>query len=385
MRVALFISPKYTVPPFVQRILAPWYLTEDIANRLSSLRNVEVVLFAAKGSRVKCKLIHGEILPVGLPNHYDTQEEHYHAVFKREKLLFEEFLNEHKKQPFDVFHGHQIIHLSTMLAQAKLKIPCVITLHDPMNEERFVTAQIALQKNPNIHYVSISNSQRDSYPLPWATTVYNGTDHKMFIPVQSEQSYIAVIGRMVEEKGILDSIKASTITDIPIILVGAVTPETPKNIQFWQEKVLPFINQKNVHYFEFKSRLALVPLYARAKALLLPLNRQESFGLAMIEALSCGTPVIAYNRASVPEIVQDGVNGFIVEPDDGLPKGISAIPHNQLKIKQRGVAGLVAALRQIDEIDRNNCRKSVLQKFTTDKMVSSYYKLYQKLLNLPPT
>ena len=106
---------------------------------------------------------------------------------------------------------------------------------------------------------------------------------------------------------------------------------------------------------------SLASAYQQAKALLFPIQWEEPFGLVMVEAMACGTPVIAYNRGSVSEIVKDGVTGFVVPPE-------------------KGVAGLVEAIKKIDHIDRAACRKHVEEHFTVEKMVDGYETVYKKVL-----
>jgi len=121
----------------------------------------------------------------------------------------------------------------------------------------------------------------------------------------------------------------------------------------------------------------LASCYQKAQALIFPIQWEEPFGLVMVEAMSCGTPVIAYNRGSVAEIVKDGVTGFIVDPDDTDRPG-----KGSWTIKKQGVEGLVEAVKRIGEIDRAAARKHVEEKFTMDAMVAGYERAYKKLLSL---
>jgi glycosyltransferase involved in cell wall biosynthesis len=107
---------------------------------------------------------------------------------------------------------------------------------------------------------------------------------------------------------------------------------------------------------------SLASAYQKAKALIFPIQWEEPFGLVMIESMSCGTPVVAFNRGSVSEIVKDGVTGFVVPPE-------------------KGVDGLVEAIKKIDTIDRAACRKHVEEHFTVEKMVEGYEKVYEKILS----
>ena len=108
----------------------------------------------------------------------------------------------------------------------------------------------------------------------------------------------------------------------------------------------------------------------------MPINWEEPFGLVMAEAMSCGTPVIAYNRGSVPELIEDGVTGFIIDPDDSPRPG-----KGTWAIKKQGEEGLIEGLRRIGEIKRSDCRKRVEEMFSIEKMTENYVSLYEKILN----
>ena len=123
----------------------------------------------------------------------------------------------------------------------------------------------------------------------------------------------------------------------------------------------------------------------KARAFLVPITWEEPFGLTMIEAMACGTPVVAYNRGSVSEIIRDGVTGFIIDP----PEADLQMKNEKLKtknesswiIQKRGVEGLIEAVKRIDEIDRAACRRHVEENFTVEKMVEGYEKVYQKVIS----
>ena len=147
---------------------------------------------------------------------------------------------------------------------------------------------------------------------------------------------------------------------------------------YWESEVFPHIDGKNILYESVLPKEALHQRYGNAKALLFPIHWEEPFGLVMIEAMACGTPVIAYNRGSVSEIVRDGVTGYIVD-DDRSNKSDKTNTSN-LIIKKKGIAGLVEAIKRIGEIDRSACRKHVEAHFTVDRMVTGYEQVYKKVL-----
>jgi len=151
--------------------------------------------------------------------------------------------------------------------------------------------------------------------------------------------------------------------------------DSVKNSPYYKEKIEPFVDGKDVIVNSLMQGASLASAYQQAKALLFPIQWEEPFGLVMIESMSCGTPVIAYNRGSVAEIVKDGVTGFIIDPDDTKRPG-----KGSWVIKKQGVDGLVEAIKRVGELDRAGCRKYVEEKFTIDKMVEGYENVYKKVL-----
>jgi glycosyltransferase involved in cell wall biosynthesis len=115
-----------------------------------------------------------------------------------------------------------------------------------------------------------------------------------------------------------------------------------------------------------------------ARAFMFPIHWEEPFGLVMAEAMACGTPVIGYARGSVPEIVRDGVTGFIIDPPDG--DGFPISESGKWIIKKRGVEGLIEAIGRVREIDRAACRRHVEENFTVEKMVAGYEEVYKKII-----
>ena len=153
--------------------------------------------------------------------------------------------------------------------------------------------------------------------------------------------------------------------------------KTHFNTEFVKNKVLPYVDgDKIVHAGFFVTSMEKNNFLNKAKALMLPILWDEPFGLVMIEAMACGTPVIAYNRGSVSEIVRDGVTGFIIDPDNEDRPG-----KGTWVIKKQGIEGLVEAIKRIEEIDRRACRKHVEENFSVSKMVEGYEKIYNQILN----
>ena len=182
------------------------------------------------------------------------------------------------------------------------------------------------------------------------------------------------MSRLLVQKG--PDIAIAAIKQVPGETLKITADDTHKNTNFVKEKVIPYVDGQKIQKLDFlKYDSDKNDFLSKAKALLFPISWEEPFGLVMIEAMSCGTPVIAYNRGSVSEIVKDGVTGFIIDPDNqNRPNKGSWI------IKEQGVEGLVVAMNRLNEINRVACREHVTNHFSVSQMVAGYEKVYQKII-----
>jgi len=182
------------------------------------------------------------------------------------------------------------------------------------------------------------------------------------------------LGRLVPQKGVEDAIKTCIITN-ERLSIGSQFPGPYEVSPYYRTSVVPFLDDPKIEKIGMVTTRRRAELLGRAKGLLFPIKWEEPFGLVMIEAMACGTPVIAYNRGSVSEIVKDGVTGFIIDSDNENRPG-----RGNWVIKKQGIEGLVEAIKRIGEIDRAACKKHVEKHFTVEKMVTSYEEVYQKIL-----
>jgi glycosyltransferase involved in cell wall biosynthesis len=204
-----------------------------------------------------------------------------------------------------------------------------------------------MHHSPNQHFVSISNSQRRDAPdFPYIGTVYNGIDTDMFSFCQDAEDYLMYAGRLVPEKGVKEAVQVALKTSRRLIITGQVTPPTQ---WYFDEHVKPHLSDKILH-LGMIDKAQLAKYYQKAAALLVPIRWEEPFGLTMAEAMACGTPVIAFRRGSVAEVIEDGKTGFIVD----------------------NTADMINAIQNIGKIKRQDCRRHVEQHFTIDRMVTNY-------------
>jgi glycosyltransferase involved in cell wall biosynthesis len=281
---------------------------------------------------------------------------------------------------FDVIHNHMYPEFMPLIAQKLFKKPIVTTVHSQVTKE---LAMALSDTKGESRLVSISESASKTLNLKSAV-IYNGIDINFFIPDEtSQKNYLFFVGRMskakangkfLDPKGVNNALKVAKDLKENLKIVGNV-----ENRSFYDEIVAPNLSDKikfvgDVSSEQTVSREQMVRLHQNAKALLFPINWEEPFGLVMAEAMACGTPVIAYNRGSVSEIVQDGVTGFIVEPEGSKNE-------SNWTIKKKGIEGLMEAVKRIGEIDRKVCREHALRNFSVEKMVDNYEKLYYEVLN----
>jgi glycosyltransferase involved in cell wall biosynthesis len=371
MKIALFISPSHCVPPTAGEILAPWWIVKALADGLVK-RGHDVTLFSARESETSAKLEHFDISQFH-DRKKDLNKKDYlnYAAFWDQRLAAYMYKVSQEGR-FDIINSHlahRVIHFAPFT-----KTPTVFTFHDPLTDF-FPDLYKTYNNVPQISYISISNAQRGKVALPFSGTVYNGIDLDRYPFGLGETGNLMTSGRIMFEKGIFEAVKASLLSKTPLAIAGIYDPRSGKSIEYWEKDIKPFIDNNLIKHLGLLVNGNLVEHYKRAKALLFPIQWEEPFGLVMTEAMACGTPVIAYNRGSVSEVVRDGVTGFIVDSDDAerLGKG-------SWIIKKQGIEGLVEAVMRIGEIDRKACRKHVEDNFSIEKMIDGYENVYKKIL-----
>lgn len=372
MRVALYISPAHTVPPETNSILAPWWLVADIADGLVN-RGHDVTLFGARGSKTKARLVDIGLDPFDTLRNQLPVSQFNRIAYFREQQLASHMYRLSQKGNFDVIGVHHPVDRLLPLA-ALSSCPTVNTLHDPINEI-LLDFYSAYKHINTISYISISNAQRANTDLPFAGTVYNGLRLRDYTYSKIGQGYLLAVGRIRKEKGFTDAIAVAKRLSVTLIISGEYFPQYPDIAAYWESQVKPYIDGERLIYKGLMPRSDVIDLYKDATALLFPIHWEEPFGLVMIEAMACGTPVIAYNRGSVSEIVRDGITGFIIDPDNEDRPG-----KGRWIIKKQGIEGLGEAIKRIGEIDRTACRRHVEDHFTVEKMVEGYEQVYTRVL-----
>jgi glycosyltransferase involved in cell wall biosynthesis len=251
---------------------------------------------------------------------------------------------------FDIIHIHP--YRRAIQFAPLTKTPTVFTIHDPIKGlYKFMLEQT--KKQPSTFLITLSNAQRKPLPtLNYTGTVYNGLDLKNYPFNPKPKDFFVFAGRFCQEKGVDLAISAAKAAKVKLKLAGG-----PDKGRFFKEKIKPYLG-RDIQYVGMLNFKEMGKFYKEAKGLLYPIRWEEPFGLVMIEAMACGTPVIAFDRGSAKEVIKDGKTGFVV---------------NSLK-------EMTEAIKNIDKIKREDCRIWVEKNFTIEKMVENYEKVFYKIL-----
>lgn len=280
-----------------------------------------------------------------------------------------------RSQEFDILHNNYFgFYLMTSLSPFTER-PIVTTMHNHFWQYPNLKSVLSntIRKDKDLVVFSSKKAQALSENLFPSEVIYHGIDINSFPYSSEHEDYILFLSRIVPMKGIKDAMDAATLGNFTLKVAGS-GPRFQDDKDFVEKNVYPFYSEKITPVGtpdEEERRM----LYQKAKALLLPTHLQEMFGFVSVEAMASGTPVIAYNNGAIPEVVKDGLTGFIIDPDDEDRPG-----KGSWVIKKQGIEGLVEAVNRIGEIDRAACRKHVEENFTREKMISKYIDLYSRLL-----
>jgi glycosyltransferase involved in cell wall biosynthesis len=256
----------------------------------------------------------------------------------------------------DIVHDHSVAGPLTAAGRAA---PTVVTTHVPVGPEE---TEYYGNLGPNVSLVAISNSQRAVAPtLPWVATVHNAVPVGEYPFKANKDAFALFLSRINPDKGVHLAIEAARAAGMPLVIAGRCSE--PQEHEYFEREIAPRLGPDVEWLGEADARLK-EDLYPRARCLLLPIQWEEPFGLVMVEAMACGTPVVALRRGSVPEIVVDGLTGFIRDDPAELP----------------------GVLRRLDEIDPRACREHVARNFDDEVMVERYEAVYRSVLRerFPP-
>jgi len=361
LRIGMLAPISWPMPP---KGYGPW---EQVAYNLSEelvRRGHEVTVFAAGGSKVSGKLIVTCPHPLeqwGEPERSMPRALNPQTGFLEgppDGVLYEEMhiaecLKMAAAGAFDIVHNH--LHAHTLQFADLVDTPMVTTLHGVAWNKANHPALLARKDYP---FVSLSEKERDFLPeLNYVATVANGIVVDDFPLVREKEDYLLFAGRLAPEKGPAEAVELARRTNRRLILAGMIEGQYRG---YYAEKIAPFVDGEQICYRGLITQKELAPLYQKAAAVLFLLKWDEPFGLVAAEAQATGTAIIAFPRGSMPEIVQDGKTGFLVENMDQACE----------------------AVEKLNSIDPTVCRKNAEQNFSAAVMTDKYEAVYYSLTGL---
>jgi glycosyltransferase involved in cell wall biosynthesis len=345
MRIAQVSPLEESVPPRsyggTERVVS--YLTEELVRQ-----GHEVTLYASGDSRTRARLV--PMCERSLRTNARCVDHTAHTVRMLERVACD-------ADRYDVIHCH-IDHLHLPLMR-RLDTPGVTTLHGRLDIPDLVPLWREFDDAP---VVSISDSQREPLPwLDWRATVHHGLPLDLYSPRRArrpypfEPGYLAFLGRISPEKGIERALEIADRAGLPLVVAAKIDA---KDREYFETSVRSRLRSPRVAFVGEVGEREKQELLGGALALLFPIDWPEPFGLVTIESLACGTPVIARPRGAVPEVIEHGVSGFLVESVDDA----------------------VRAVRLAGDIDRTRCRLEFERRFSVSRMARGYLRVYESLV-----
>lgn len=313
-------------------------------------RGHKVTLFAAGNSKTRVKiisLVKENLYSKGVP--WEDWLWHNFAFSFVTKIA----------KNFDIVHSH--LPLFGLFFQHFSKTPFLHTFHGLPPKEGYQWEVLKNFENSNVVFISKKEKKNCPVKFKRAFVIYNGIDISKFKFNPRPKNHFIWIGRFARKKGVKNAILIAKKMKIKLFLAGQIQPI---HQDFFQKEIKPLLNEK-IKYLGELPQNRLSKFYGEAKAFIYPLEWEEPFGLCPVEAMACGTPVITFSLGAMPEVVKDGKTGFLVP---------------FLKNDKINLEGIMDAIKKVDEIKRENCRKWVEENFTAEKMVKNYEKIYYKLL-----
>jgi len=335
MRIAMLSPVAWRTPP---RHYGPWESVVSLLTEGLLAKGVDVTLFATADSETKGKL--HAVCKTG----YAEDE---HAKPKVLECLHISELFEHADE-FDIIHNH--FDFLPLTYSGLVSTPVVTTIHG-FSSPRILPAYE--KYNGKVHYVAISEADK-STKLDYIATIHHGIDFGEFTFNDSPEDYLLFFGRIHPDKGAKEAIEIAKGAGRKLIMAGIIQDE-----DYYEREVEPHLDGDNITYVGSVGPVERDNLLRKAHALLHPIGFDEPFGLSVVEAMACGTPVIAFNRGSMPELIQSGVNGYLVKT----------------------VEEAIDAVIKSTEISRLACRRSVEKNFSTERMVDDYLEIYARILD----
>jgi glycosyltransferase involved in cell wall biosynthesis len=334
LRIGMLAPISWRVPP---RNYGPWEQFASLLTEGLVERGVDVTLFATADSITRARLV--GTAPTGYSEDPALDAKVWEALHI--VALFE------RADEFDVIHNS--FDFLPLTYSGLVETPVVTTIHG-FSSERILP--VFEKYNARGHYVAISDADRHD-SLDYAATIHHGIDMSAFELQREHGDYLLFFGRIHPDKGTVEALEVAERTGMPLTIAGIV-----QDIGYFEQLVEPRIDDERVRYVGPVGPDRRGDLLGGARALLHLVNFDEPFGFSVVEAMACGTPVIASARGSMPEIVREGESGFLVGSVDEA----------------------VAAVRKVERVDRAAVRASVEGQFDVNRMVDDYLALYRRIV-----
>jgi len=334
MRIAMLSPIAWRTPP---KSYGPWEMVASILTEGLIKAGVDVTLFATKDSITAGKL------DAVCSRPYEEDKSINPKVW--ECLHISNLME--KGHQFDIIHNH--FNFLPLTYSKLIQTPMVTTIHGFSSEK---ILPVYKKYNLSTNYISISNADRHT-DLDYLTTVYHGISSTDFKYSDTKDDYLLFYGRIHPDKGTHTAIKIAKKSGIPLIIAGLIQDE-----HYYNKEIAPHIDGTNIKYLGNISQRDDNTILGKAMALLHPIYFEEPFGLSVAEAMMCGMPVIAHFRGSMPELIEHGETGFLV---DSLDEAVKAV-------------------QRLDEIDTYYCRAHAIENFSVTRMVAEYLKVYSSIL-----
>lgn len=336
MKIGMLAPIAWRTPP---RHYGPWENVVSLLTEALVKRGIDVTLFATGDSLTSARL--QAICKKGYEEDRSIEPKVWECLHISEVF-------EHAGE-FDLIHNN--FDFLPLTYSGLISTPVITTIHGFSSPKIYPVYQ---KYNDSAFYVSISKADRlDS--LDYVANVYHGIDISQFTFQPRPGEYLLFFGRIHIDKGAAEAIEIAKKSGMKLIMAGII-----QDSQYYEKNIRPFIDGRRVIYVGSAGPEKRDSLLGNAYALLHPINFDEPFGLSVVESMACGTPVIAFNRGSMPELINHGHNGFLVQTVDEA----------------------VAAVHDIPMVKRSDCRRVVEERFTADRMAKGYIDVYRRILKM---
>lgn len=373
MKIAIISSNTLPTPPDNATIPEGW--TTSIHNLISALadglvdRGHDVTLYASGNSKTKAKL---KSLWDKSSSELEPEQKNQFGFSSYDAILTSKCFEDNKTEEYDVIYTYNTF--DSGIYGNLTNTPTVSTFHGSSREQYLKIWTPKILKPTQ--YVGISDFQINSTSfLKFVKRIYHGIDGTFFNFNENSEDFLTIVGRISTDKGTDLAIEAANSLNLELNIFGTT------NYQPLMDELSEKSKGKKINFNGQKSQEVIHNIVSKSKAFIFPARWDEPFGLVLIESLASGTPIVAFANGSLPEIVEDGVTGFLVNMDEQHKRG-------EWIIKETGIEGLKEALNKIYSMNpdeykqmRKKCRESFEKKFTREIMINNYEQLFKQIAN----